>query len=257
MKLLGVHIDEITRAEARVALEKPQLIFTPNPEILLEARKDARFMKALKNGTLMLPDGHGLLLVSSLLRIESKLLRALLFIPAFLLFLVWKKPFKKVFPEIIHGSDFMQDVVGWSEKNQKSVFFLGGKPGVAKKTAEKFQKLYPLLKIAGVSSEDPSAKALEIVKMAKAEVLFVAYGAPKQELWITQFAKDLPDLFHTMGVGGSFDFWSGEIKRAPLIFRKMGLEWVWRLCLQPFVRARRIYNAAVKFPFISLFVDED
>lgn len=253
---MGVHIDELTRSEARAALDKPQLIFTPNPEILLEARKDPRFKKALKNGTLMLPDGHGLLLVSTLLKVDSKLLRALLYLPALLLFLVWKKPFKKVFPEIIHGSDFMQDVIEWSEKNKKSVFFLGGKQGVAQKTAEKFQKKYPYLKVAGFSSEDPSSKAAETVKRAKAEVLLVAYGAPKQEYWIAEYAEDIPNLFHTMGVGGSFDFWSGEIKRAPFFFRNLGLEWLWRLCLQPIKRARRIYNAAVKFPLISLFGDE-
>jgi len=137
MKMMGVQIDEITREEARGALKKPQIIFTPNPEILLEARKNPDFAEALKAGTLMLPDGHGLLLVSTHLQIKNKFIRALLYLPSLLLFVVWKRPFKKVFPEIIHGSDFMVDLIEWSEENKKSVFFLGGKPGVAKKTAEK------------------------------------------------------------------------------------------------------------------------
>lgn len=250
---MGVQIDPLTRAEARAALEKPQIIFTPNPEILLEARKNPFFQKALTKGTLMLPDGHGLLLVSTLLQIKSKLFRAVVYLPSLFLFLISKRPFKKAFPEIIHGSDFMADVVEWSVENKKSVFFLGGKAGVAKKTEEKFKKMYPGLILAGASSEDPSERAFELVKSSTAEVLFVAYGAPKQELWIAEHAKKIPNLVHIMGVGGSFDFWSGEVKRAPRILRKLGLEWVWRLFLQPFKRIRRIYHATVKFPLLSLF----
>ncbi len=253
---MGVQIDEITRAEARVALKKSQIIFTPNPEILLEARRNEDFRKALKVGTLMLPDGHGLLLVSTLLQIKSKFIRALLYLPSLLLFVIWKRPFKKVFPEIIHGSDFMMDLIEWSEDNKKTVFFLGGKTGVAKKTAETFKKMYPRLMITGASNEDPSEAAFEKVKESGAEVVFVAYGAPKQELWIAEYAKKIPSLIHIMGVGGSFDFWSGAVKRAPTIFRKLGLEWLWRLLLQPLSRAKRIYNATIKFPLLSLFFSD-
>jgi N-acetylglucosaminyldiphosphoundecaprenol N-acetyl-beta-D-mannosaminyltransferase len=162
---------------------------------------------------------------------------------------IWKRPFKNFFPEIIHGSDFMQDVIEWSEENKKTVFFLGGKIGVAKKTAEKFKKLYPRLIVAGASSEDPSEEAFKEVKASKAQVLFVAYGAPKQELWIAEYAKKIPTLVHIMGVGGSFDFWSGTVKRAPALFKKLGIEWLWRLFLQPLSRAKRIYNATVNFHF--------
>lgn len=256
MKMMGIQIDEITREEARDVLKRPQIIFTPNPEILLEARKNADFRKALKVGTLMLPDGHGLLLVSTLLQIKSKFIRALVYLPSLLLFLIWKRPFKKVFPEIIHGSDFMLDLIEWSEDSKKTVFFLGGKPGVAEKTTETFKKNHPRLMIAGASSEDPSEAAFEEVKESGAEVLFVAYGAPKQELWIAENAKRIPGLIHVMGVGGSFDFWSGSVKRAPTIFRKLGLEWLWRLCLQPLSRAKRIYNATIKFPLLSLFFSD-
>lgn len=256
MQLMGVKIDEVTRAEARALLKKPQVIFTPNPEILLEACKNKKFRDALKAGTLMLPDGHGLLLVSTLLKLKSKALRFLFYFPAMLLFLVWKKPFKKVFPEIIHGSDFMLDVIKWTEKNGKRVFFLGGKPGVAERTAKVFKKKFSNLKVAGFSDFDPSEKAFEEVKRARAQILFVAYGAPKQEVWIANYARKIPTLIHTMGVGGSFDFWSGEVKRAPRLLRAMGLEWLWRLFLQPLKRLRRIYHATIKFPIISLFFDD-
>ena len=252
MKLMGVQIDGITCEEARAALDKPQIIFTPNPEILLEARKNPSFQNALQKGTLMLPDGHGLLFVSTLLQVKSKLIRGSLLLPSLLLFVIWKRPFKKVFPEIIHGSDFMQDVIEWSAKNEKSVFFLGAKEGVARKTAEVFKEKFSSLKVAGVSSANGEA-AFKQVSEAKPGVLFVAYGAPKQELWISEYYGKIPGLFHVMGVGGSFDFWSGNVKRAPTLFRKMGLEWLWRLFLQPLSRMKRIYNATVKFPIISLF----
>lgn len=251
MQLMGVKIDEVTRAEARAALQKPQVIFTPNPEILLEAQKNKKFRTALKMGTLMLPDGHGLLLVSTLLKCKSRTLRFLFYFPAMLLFLVWKEPFKKVFPQIIHGSDFMVNVIEWAAKNKKTVFFLGAKEDVAKKTAEVFKRKFPSLRISGFSSAN-GEEAYEEVKQAKPEVLFVAYGAPKQELWIAGYAKKIPTLFHVMGVGGSFDFHSGTVKRAPGFIRTLGLEWVWRLLMNPLQRFVRIWNAVVVFPVYSL-----
>lgn len=253
MKLMGVRIDELTLDEARAALEHPQVIFTPNPEILLEAQKNEEFSKVLNRATLSLPDGHGLLLVSTLLQLPSKFLRGLLYFPALLLFLFWKCPFTRVFPEIIHGSDFMEELVQWAAFNKKSVFFLGGKGGVAKKTAEQFKKRFPSLKVAGYSEENPSEAAFLRVKNSGAEVIFVAYGAPKQEFWIVQYASKIPGLIHAMGVGGSFDFYSEEVKRAPWFLRKLGLEWLWRLSINPLQRFKRIWNAVVVFPLQSLF----
>lgn len=251
MKILDVRVDGVTRKQAILALNQRQIIFTPNPEILLEAQKNNSFKTALGKGSLMLPDGHGLLLVSTLLAFP-KMLRIMFFFPAFLLFLFYKKPFQKRIPELIHGSDFMLDLLEWAEFNKKSVFFLGGTEGVAARAAKKIMKKLPHLKIAGCSHEDPSEKSFERVRAAKPDVILVAYGAPKQELWIAQYASQLPHA-HFMGVGGSFDFWSGKIKRAPLWMRRLGLEWFWRLLLHPRQRARRIWNALIRFPLLSLF----
>lgn len=251
MKLWGITIDAITREEALRHLEKPQVIFTPNPEILLEARRNPVFRRALSEGTLMLPDGHGLQLVTTLLHFKSRVLRFLLYFPALFLFLIWKKPFKKEIPEVIHGSDFMDDLIHWSASRGHSVFFLGGQ-AVAQKTADFFLKKYPRLIVAGASSEDPGKEAYEEVKASKAEVLLVAYGAPKQEKWIGNYAKKIPRLQHVMGVGGSFDFYSGAVKRAPRLLRALGLEWLWRLFMNPWQRIRRIWNAVVVFPLLTI-----
>lgn len=253
MKLFNISIDSITKKEAVKRLDKPQVIFTPNPEILLEARRNKKFSAALRNGTLLLPDGHGLLLVSTLLQLKSKILRAFFYLPALFLFLLWKKPFQTIFPEVIHGSDFMDEVVNWAQRNNKSVYFLGGHHGVAEKTANYFKEKFSNLKVAGFSELDPSEAAFKVIKESKAEVLFVAYGAPKQELWISEYFKKIPRLYHVMAVGGSFDFYSGRIQRAPKIMRSFGLEWIWRLILNPLSRLKRIWNATVKFPFLSLF----
>lgn len=252
MKIFGIPIDEITYEQAKAALNRPQVIFTPNPEILLKARKNQALARALKKGTLFLPDGHGLALVSSLLP-YPKISRVFLYIPALILFLFRKKPFQKILPEVIHGSDFMCDLLEWSQGHQKKVYFLGAGPGIAQKTAEFFIKRYPKLRVVGFSSLDPSHEAFAHVKKSHAQVLLVAYGAPKQEIWMAKYVSHLPDLFHAMAVGGAFDFWSGKVKRAPDFLRKLGLEWTWRLIIQPKIRLCRVWNATVKFPLITLF----
>ena len=253
MKILNVQVDPFTQKDAIKALFEKQVIFTPNPEILLEAGKNKTFRRALKKGTMMLPDGHGLLLISTLMRLKSKFWRFILYLPASLLFLVWKKPFKKVIPEIIHGSDFMAVLVAWAEAQGKSVYFLGADDGVAEATAKYFKSRYGKLKVAGHSSADPSFESAIEVKKSGAEVLLVAYGAPKQEIWVSKYLSKMPNLHTVMCVGGSFDFWSGKVKRAPEFFRKSGLEWLWRLFLHPKERVKRIWNATVKFPITSLF----
>lgn len=255
MKLMGVHIDAIDLKEAQNRLDSPQVIFTPNPEILLEASRNPAFFDALKAGTLMLPDGNGLCLVSSLRRIRNRWLRVFLFPFYSLIFLFWKKPFRKDIPEIIHGSDFMRDAISWAERNKKTVFFLGGAKGIAEKTAAVFMKAFPKLKIAGCHAGNPDEASFDVVLKSKAELLFVAFGAPKQELWIAKYAPRLK-LHLVMGVGGSFDFYAGKRKRAPRSLQKLGLEWLWRLMLHPMDRMKRIWNATVVFPILSLFFDD-
>lgn len=255
MKLFGVTIDELTREAALQALARKQIIFTPNPEILLEARRNPTLRRALTAGTLMLPDGHGLQFASTLLRVRWRLLRMLLALPALFLFLFWKAPFRGVFPELIHGSDFMNDVVHYAATRRYSVFFLGGRHGAAEKTARYFTTRYPQLTVAGFSEKNPSDEALMEVKKSRAQVLFVAYGAPKQEQWLAQNAKKMPQLIHAMAVGGSFDFYSGKVKRAPRFLRAVGLEWFWRLLMNPAQRLRRIWRAVVVFPLLTMVVD--
>lgn len=253
MIFFGISVPGISHQDAINALEKPQLIFTPNPEILLKAKKNPKFKEALLKATLFLPDGHGLQLVSTLLQLKSGWIRLLLFPVAAMTYLFWKKPFSHEIPSLIHGSDFLIDLLRWSEKHEKRVFFLGGREKSAQKTAKYFKLKFPKLKICGVSDADPDEKIFKTLQKMKPEVLLVAYGAPKQEVWLAEYAHKLPGLFHAMAVGGSFDFYSRKLSRSPALLRKLGLEWLWRLILEPKTRILRIYRAVLEFPITSFF----
>lgn len=256
-EFFGIPVHSLSLSEALKELDKKEtrFIVTPNPEILLDARRNSKFKSVLLKSDLRLPDGHGLLLVSTLKKIHSKILRAILLIPAYLLFLFFKKPFRTIFPTLIHGSDFLYSFLEWADKNKKSVFFLGAAPGVAEKAAQFFLKKFPTLKVVGSSAHDPNEEAILEVKKKNPDLVIVAYGSSKQEFWAEKAASELPHVEKFICVGGALDFWSGQIKRAPLLFRKLGLEWLWRLFLQPKKRFKRIWTAVVRFPLIALFSD--
>jgi len=134
-------------------------------------------------------------------------------------------------------------------------FLLGAKNGIAKLTEQKLKKIYPNLSIVGIFSGDADEKgdriALSIINQAKPDLLFIAYGAPKQEKWIARNLEKLPTIKLAIGIGGAFDMVSGKIKRAPLWVRKISLEWLWRLAMEP-RRINRIYNATIKFIWLVL-----
>jgi N-acetylglucosaminyldiphosphoundecaprenol N-acetyl-beta-D-mannosaminyltransferase len=254
IEVLGVSLNPISKGVARGLLNTKQVIFTPNPEILVQAYKNKAYRKALRKGTLFLPDGHGLQLVTTLLGLP-KLLRFLLYFPALIVFFFYKKPFQKIVPEVIRGSDFIETVIEEASEKGLKVYFLGAAEGVGKKCADVFEEKYPELNIVGISSGHADLESFNLVKTSGAQVVLVAFGAPKQEFWISKYASQLPDLKLIMGVGGSFDYWSGHVKRAPLFMRKLGLEWLFRLMLQPRLRLKRIFTALIVFPFISFYVE--
>lgn len=138
-----------------------------------------------------------------------------------------------------------------------TVGFLGGRNGVAEKAAECLTKQYPGLNVVFTGEEWPvepkgksiknkgkkntehSSAPLYIPPYTYPDILFVAYGFPKQEEWIAEHLEKLP-VRVMMGVGGSFDYLSGEVSRAPLFLRRMGLEWLYRLFHQPWRLKRQL-----------------
>ncbi len=219
MKILGVKIDNLDIGEVLERVEdflkddKQHYLVTPNPEFLVEAQKDKEFKEILNQADLAVPDGIGLIFASWFLG----------------------QPLK----ERVQGVDLMEQVCQKAARNNWSVFLLGGERGISQKAADNLKEKYPNLKIRA---------GFERV-FGQPDILFVALGAPKQEKWIRDNLAELSSIRLAVGVGGSFDYISGRVKRAPRIIQNIGLEWFWRLGCQPW-RVRRIYKAVIKFPWL-------
>lgn len=207
-------------------------ITTPNPEILVYAAHHPVYKSRLNSAQIALPDGIGLLWAARLL----------------------KKPLKAR----ITGVDFMKSVCAELSNRPETIGLLGGKKGVAEETAKCLRKMYPNLRIAYAAEEWDEARIQEsrfmnheskIVNRRHIDILFVAYGFPKQENWIYENLPTIP-VTAAMGVGGAFDYISGRVSRAPVFVQKIGLEWLWRLVRQPWRIKRQI--KLLEFVFLVL-----
>ena len=188
-------------------------IVTPNPELLVIAHDNDKYKQILNGAKLALPDGVGVMLGAYLLG----------------------KPLK----QRITGVDLVKSLTNHISKQPITVGFLGGGLNVAEQTAECLKKMNPDLRVGLVSKE--WSKDLESKKV---DILFVAFGSPKQEIFIADNLDKLPAKV-IIGVGGSFDFISGKVKRAPRFLRNLGLEWLFRLIIQPWRLKRQL--ALIKF----------
>ncbi len=206
--ILGVKIDDVNMSEALEIVHgwlqksKKKYIVTPNPEFLITAQKDLEFRKILNDADLSIPDGMGL-------KLSGKI------------------------KNTVTGVDLMEKLVERSADWGVTVGLLGGSDGVANKTAECLQKKYPDLKISFVSSHNT------LYMIHNTDLLFVAFGHPKQEKWIVQNLPKL-NVKVAMGVGGAFDYISGKVPRAPKWIRDLGFEWLFRLAVQPWRIKRQI-----------------
>ena len=148
----------------------------------------------------------------------------------------------------IAGIEFAHRMLAEAEKNRQSVALIGAKPEVIEKAKENIQKEFPNLYITYVHDGyfSDTEKILKEIEIRCPRLVLCALGSPKQEMFITQAKKLLPDSLF-IGVGGSFDVWSGMVKRAPKIYRALCLEWLYRTIKEP-QRFKRI------FPTLPLFV---
>jgi N-acetylglucosaminyldiphosphoundecaprenol N-acetyl-beta-D-mannosaminyltransferase len=233
-QLLGVSItNESDKNILEYVLERLKtsknkfVIVTPNPEIITYAQSDTRYKQNLNEAEIALPDGIGIVLASMLLG----------------------NPISGRFT----GVDFIEKLCMECSENPISMGFLGGRNNVAMQSAECLQKKYPWIKISYVGEEwplfskdmnqlpsksfDKSSKEFSLKQHI--DILFVAFGFPKQEQWIFENLEKLP-VTAAMGVGGAFDFISGVVPRAPRIIRLIGLEWLFRLLIQPWRIKRQL-----------------
>jgi N-acetylglucosaminyldiphosphoundecaprenol N-acetyl-beta-D-mannosaminyltransferase len=208
-------------------MAEPRLhqIVTTNPEFVMAAQHNAPFRYVLHQADLCLPDGIGLLLASRWLR--------------------------RPLPARVPGSEFVYHLAELAAEEGWLLFLLGAEPGVAEEAAAVFQRLYPALIIAGTyaGSPDPAENTAIVQRIndSRAQLLLVAYGAPRQDQWIERNRHQLPHVRVAIGVGGALDFVSGRAVRAPQWVQKLGLEWLDRLIRQPW-RWRRML-ALPRFAF--------
>lgn len=220
------------------------MVLTPNPEMLILARKDKHFRTVLNSAEIALPDGMGVVKASKVLG--------------------------KGIDARITGVDFMEKLIKTAsselpkmQNRQASIGFIGGREKVAERAAICLEKKYPGANFF-VYSEDIDAKNFnfQTVKFKKIQdgglseffpkkldILFVAFGFPTQEKWINARLPHIP-VTCAMGVGGAFDIISGKTKRAPRVLQSAGLEWFWRLAHQPWRIRRQI--KLIQFPFLVL-----
>ncbi len=221
--LLGVGLTNASEVEILeyiyIGLQKSDekyYIVTPNPELLVIANKDKDYKTILNNAKLALADSIGVMWGAGFVG----------------------RPLK----QRITGVDFTESLCNYVSKRPITVSFLGGGPKIAELTAECLVKKYPRLKVSWISKEYDTS-----LKDKKTDILFVAFGSPKQEIWISKNLNNI-NARVIMGVGGAFDFIAGNVKRSPKILRNLGLEWLFRLFVQPWRVRRQI--SLIKFIFL-------
>ncbi|MGG5255338.1 WecB/TagA/CpsF family glycosyltransferase [Neobacillus sp. SM06] len=215
VKILNVNFDNLKRKEILNSLEKKIItgkktfVVTANPEIVMYAEKDPTYLSIVNNADYVIADGIGVVVGSKLIN--------------------------NPLPERIAGYDLMCDLLAKGNEQGWSAFFLGTKKETIEKAINNIKTNYPQLEIVGwhdgyFNWEKSDIK--EEILSKKPDLIFVALGFPKQEKWISQNIQAFDKGFF-MGVGGSFDVIAGEVKRAPLIWQKLNLEWLYRLIKQP------------------------
>lgn len=151
----------------------------------------------------------------------------------------------------VNGTDLFPVLCHQASEAGVSLYLLGGETGIAAAAGERMRGALPDLTIAGshhgfISAADEEARVIAEINASGAGILLVGMGVPAQEAWIARNRSRL-DVPVVIGVGGLFDYYSGRIPRAPLMLRKMGLEWAWRLALEPRRLARRYLLGNVEF----------
>jgi len=236
VEILGVKLDTLSkqsllnRIAESISKKEKFLLYTVNNEFIVEANSNHPYKQALNRSTCSIADSTGV---------------------------VWavKKLHQKTI-ERIPGADLFIDLLELADSKKYSIFLLGGGKGVGELTKKKISMQFPNIPSISYLDEvkiSPLAEnkdIIDVINKSGCEMLFVALGSPKQELLIDSLQSKLKCSL-MIGVGGTFDYYSGKIKRAPDFMKEMGLEWLYRLIKQP-ARAKRIYKALITFPLLVL-----
>lgn len=222
VKLLGLNVDSFTFEKAiEYAKTISGQVVTINPEMINNAMQNPEFAEIINNAELVIPDGIGVQIGLKILGYNVRR---------------------------IAGIEFSRRMIEECAKSEQSVALVGAKPEIVQKAKEnlehEIQGLYVTYAHDGYFRDDD--EILNELKIRQPRLVLCALGSPKQEEFILKAKKLLPDALF-VGVGGSFDVWSGVVERAPEIYQKLGLEWLYRTVKEP-KRFKRI------FPTLPLFV---
>ncbi len=211
LELSNDFLENISQYLIQRAVEnkKTQLSFI-NAHCLNLARKNKRYYQSLKTSEILLPDGSG---VNLALKLKGKKLI-----------------------NNLNGTDLFPILCQQAAQKKLSLFLLGARPGIAEKTAENIKKQIPDLIIAGTQDgyfkTEETKTIIANINASRADIVLIAFGVPKQELFITEHKAEFKAGL-ILGVGGLFDFFSNRIPRAPLWLRKTGMEWIYRFIQEP------------------------
>ncbi|TWT04965.1 WecB/TagA/CpsF family glycosyltransferase [Planomicrobium sp. CPCC 101079] len=226
LTIVGIPIDNLKREEFLKLVyqeldqkQKNVFIVTANPEIIMNAKNSPSYREALLQADYIIPDGSGVIKASNILG----------------------KPLQ----EKITGYDLVHTFLAYASENRKSVYFFGAKEGIAVEAINRAKELYPNLLVAGTKHgyAGLTQNVAEEIASTNPDFVFVGLGAPLQEKWITSYRHLFPHSV-LMGVGGSFDVLSGNVKRAPKFWLDRNLEWFHRLITQP-TRGKRMLKLPI------------
>ena len=224
LNVMGVRIDNKTMDETldviknKLDNKEQYIIYTPNTEIVMMCKNDEEFLELMNKSDINIPDGIGLIYAS---RIKNHPLK-----------------------EKVAGYDLSVNLLKLANDNGLKLFVVGGKPGVAEAAMKNVHEKYPRINIVGtqhgyfkgthlgINDHVEELKVIEDINNAEPDILFVGFGAKKQEQWI-EYNKNKINAKIIIGNGGTLDGLAGNVKRAPDIFIKLGLEWLYRLMKEP------------------------
>ena len=224
LSIMGVRIDNLSMnevlkiAEEKIEKDEQYIIYTPNTEFIMMCQKDKEFLNLMNESDINIPDGIGLIYAGK----------------------IKKHPLK----EKVGGYDLSVNLLKMANDKGLKLYVVGGKPGVAEAAMENVREKYPGIKIVGAQhgyfkgthlgkkGHEEEIAVIEDINKHQPHILFVGFGAKKQELWIEN-NKDLINANVIIGNGGTLDGLAGIVKRAPDIFIKLGLEWLYRLMKEP------------------------
>ena len=239
-RLFGVSINNVTMRQAVTQILTPmkfgrtRLCFFVNAHSINTCFDDKAFRETLAQGDYRFADGSGVRLASQKIGIRLK--------------------------DNVNGTDLLPHLCRSASKQGQSLYLLGASPGVAQAAAENLKLDYPGLEIAGAQhgyfDSDATEEVIDTINRSGARILLVAFGSPAQEAWLVEH-RDQLQVQTAMAVGGLFDFYSGNIARAPRWLRELGMEWIWRLLQEPKTKFHRYVVGNPLFLFRTYFLNRE